>query len=110
VEGFLRARREMELARQAQAIRRIACLELRIQLVRSLEKRRMERPPVALEPVAQGRERAISVHPLAQVAENLVACLVAVQHLQLGPLLGLRVTDEGEDRLRKDRALAGETV
>ena len=70
----------------------------------------MQRPPVALEAVAQRRERAVRVHPLAQVAEDLLAGLVPVQRLQLGPLLRLRLADEGEHRLGKDRALAVEAL
>ena len=50
------------------------------------------------------------VHPLAQVAEDLLAGLVAVQRLQLGPLLRLGLADEGEHRLGKDRALAVEAL
>ena len=33
-----------------------------------------------------------------------------MERLQLGPLQGLRLSDEGEDGLRKDRALAVEAV
>ena len=79
--------------------------------MRGLEERHAcKRPPVALEAVAQGRERAVRVHPLAQVGEDLLAGLVPVQRLQLGPLLRLGLADEGEDRLGEDRALAVEAL
>ena len=69
----------MELAGQSQAIGGVAGFKLRIQFVRGLEVRRMERSPVTLEPVSQRCERAMDVHPLAQVAEDLLSGLVAVQ-------------------------------
>ena len=110
VERLLRARREVKLPGQPQAVRGVAGLQLRVQLVRRLEERHVQRPPVALEAVAQRRERAVGVHPLAQVAEDLLAGLLAVQRLQLGPLLRLRVADEGEHGLGKDRPLAVEAL
>ena len=108
--GLLGAWREVELAGQSQAIRGIAGLEFRIQLVRRLEIRCMERSPIALEPVSQRRECAVSVHPLAQIAEDLLAGLVAVQRLQLAPLTRLGLADEGEHRVGEDRSLAVEAV
>ena len=110
IEGFFRAWRVTELAGQSQAIRGVAGFEFRIQLVRRLEVRRMERSPIALEPVPQRRERAVSIHPLAQIAEHLLPGLVSVQDLQLGPLLGLGLADEGQDRSGKDRPLAVEAL
>jgi hypothetical protein len=59
----------------------------------------MQRPPITLEAVAQRRERAV-----------LVPGLLPVQRLQLGPLLGLRLTDEGKHRLGKDRPFAVEAL
>ena len=96
----------MKLTGQSQAVRGVARFQLRIEFVRCLEKRRVQCPPVALEAMAQRSERAVLVHPLAQVAENLLAGLVTVQCLQLGPLFRLRLADEGEYRLREDRAFA----
>ena len=110
IEGFFRARRVMELPGQSQPIRGVAGFEFRIQLVRRLEVRRMERSPIALEPVSQRRERTVGIHPLAQVAEHLLAGLVSVQDLQLGPLLGLGLADEGQNRLGENRALAVEAL
>ena len=78
--------------------------------MRSLEERRVERPPVALEAVAQRRERAVLVHPLAQVTKDLLAGFVAVERLQLGPLLRLGLANEGEHRSWEDRAIAVEIV
>ena len=75
--------------------------------MRRLEVRCMERSPIALEPVSQRRERAVGVHPLAQIAEDLLAGLVAVQRLQLAPLRRLGLEDEGEDRVGEDRTLRG---
>ena len=86
VERLLRARREVKLAGQPEAVRRVARLQLRVQLVRRLEEGHVQRPAVALEAVAQRRERAVRVHPLAEVAEDLLAGLVAVQRLQLVPI------------------------
>jgi hypothetical protein len=88
IEGLLGARRKVKLAGQAQPVRGVARLQLRIQLVRGLEVRRMQRPPVALEAVAQRRKRAVLVHPFAQIAEDLLAGLVAVQRFQLAHSLG----------------------
>ena len=95
---------------QPQAVRRVARLQLRVELVRRLEERHVQRPPVALEAVAQRRQRAVGVHPLAQVAEDLLAGLLPVQRLQLGPLLRLGRADEGQHGLGKDRPLAVEAV
>ena len=110
VQRLLGARREVELTGQSQPIRSIAGFEFRIQLVRRLEVRRMERSSITLEPVSQRRERAVGVHPLAQVAEDLLAGLVAVQRLQLAPLRRLGLADEGDDRVGEDRTLAVEAV
>ena len=78
--------------------------------MRRLEEGDAKRPAVALEAVAQRREDAVDVHPLAQIAEDLFSRLVAVQRLQLGPLLRLGLADEGEDRFGKDRTLAVEAI
>ena len=104
------AGREAELPGQPQPVGGVAGLELRIEAVRGLEVRRAEGPAVALEPVPQGGERAVDVHPLAQVAEDLLPGPVAVQRLQPGPLGGLRLADEAEDRLGKDRPRPVEAV
>ena len=103
------ARREVELAGQPETIGGVAGLELRIQAVRGLEVRRVEGSTVALETVSQRGERAVNVHPLAQISEDLLSRPVAVQRLQLRPLPGLGLADEGEDRLGKDRTLPVET-
>ena len=110
IERLLGVWREMELAGQSQAIRGIAGCEFWIQLVRRLEVRRMKRSTIALEPVSQRRERTVGVHPLAQIAEDLLARLVAVQRLQLAPLRRLGLADEGEDPVGEDRTLAVEAV
>ena len=78
VERLLRTWREMELAGEPKTVGGVAGLKLRIQLVRRLKIRRTECSTVALEPVPQRRERAVSVHPLTQIAEHLIAGLVAV--------------------------------
>ena len=52
----------------------------------------------------------MDVHPLAEIAEDLFSRLVAVQRLQLGPLLRLGLANETEDRLGEDRTLAIEAV
>ena len=100
----------MKLASQPHTVRGVARIELRIQFVRRLEEGDAKRPAVALEAVAQRREDAVDVHPLAQIAEDLRAGPVAVQRLQLGPLLRLGLADEGEDRLGEDRTLAVEAI
>ena len=66
------------MARNPESVGGVTGFKLRIQFVRGLEVRRMERSPVTLEPVSQGRERAVNIHPLAQVSEHLFAGLVAV--------------------------------
>ncbi len=70
----------------------------------------MQRSPVALEAVAQCRQRTVGVHPLAQVAENLLAGFLPVQSLQLVPLLRLSLADESQHRFWKDRPRAVEAV
>ena len=57
IERLLRAWREVQLPGQPQAVRGVACLQLRVQLVRRLEEGRVQRPPIALEAVAQRCER-----------------------------------------------------
>ena len=101
IERLLGARRKVKLPSQPQAVRGVACFKFGVQFMRRLEERRMKRPAVAFEAVAQGRERAVLVHPLTQVAEDLLAGLLPVQCLQLGPLLRLRLADEGEHCLRE---------
>ena len=91
--------REVELAGQAQPVGGVAGFKLRIQLVRRLEVRRTQRSTVAFEPVSQHGQRAVDVHPLAQIAEDLLAGPVAMKRLQPGPLLWLGLADEGQDRL-----------
>ena len=108
IERLLRTRREVQLPGQPQAIRRVARLQLRVELVRRLEVGRVQRPPIALEAVAQRRQGAMGVHPLAQVAEDLLAGLLPVQRLQPGPFLRLSGADEGQYSLGKDRPLAVE--
>ncbi len=70
----------------------------------------MQRPAVALETVAQRRQRSVDVHPLAQVAENLLAGLRPVKGLQLGPLFLLGLANESQHRFRKHRTLAVEAL
>src|SRR5437588_3363586 len=60
--------------------------------------------------MAQCRQRAVGIHPLAQVAEDLLAGLLPVQRLQPGPLLWLGRADEGEYGLGKDCPLAVEAA
>ena len=55
IERLLRARREVQLPSQPQAIRGVARLQLWIQLVRRFEESHMQPAPVALEAVAQRR-------------------------------------------------------
>ena len=101
---------ETKLAGETEAIGRIAGFKLGVQLVGGLEERHAQRPSVALEAVAQRGERPVCVHPLAQVHEHLLTRLRAMQGLELGPFRGLRLADELEHDLRKDRALAVETL
>ena len=110
VERLLGVRREMELARESQAVGGVAGLELGIQRVGRLEESRTERAAVALESVPQGRKRAVLVHPLAQVAEDLIAGPVAVQPFQPGPFVRLGFADEGERLVRENGALAVEGI
>ncbi len=104
----VRFRSVLELPCESQPVGGVARFQLRVQLVRGLEVRRVERAPVALEAVAQRRERAVPVHPLAQVAEDLLAGPVPVERLQLGPLFGLRLTNKAEQCFGEDRAFAVE--
>ena len=67
------------MAGEAEPVGCVAGFEFRVQFMGRLEECRVERPSVALEAVTQGRERAVGVHPLAQVRENLLAGLVAVE-------------------------------
>src|SRR5215813_12144140 len=60
--------------------------------------------------MAQRCQHAVGVHPLAQVAENLLAGLLPVQCLQPGPLLWLGRSDKGEHGLGKDCPLAVEAA
>ena len=110
VERLLGARREMKLASEAQAVGGVAGLELGIQFVGRLEPGHAERAAVALESVPQGRKRTVLVHPLAQIAEDLLAGPIAMQPFQPGPLFRLGITDEGEDLSRENRAFAVEAL
>ena len=108
VERFLRRRGIAELAGDPDAVGRVGGLQLRVQPVRGLEERRPQRAAVALEAVAQGCERAVGVHPLAQIGQHLFAGLLSEERFQLRPFAGLRLADEVEHGLREDRALAVE--
>jgi hypothetical protein len=83
IERLLGAWREAKLTGQPQAVSGIAGFEFRVQLMCRLEERRMERPPIALEAVPEGRERAVGVCPLAQIAEDLLISRLVSK--QLGP-------------------------
>ena len=108
VHGLLGSRREVELPGQPEAVRDVAGFEVRVQFVGSLEVGRVERSPIAFEPVAQRREGTVLVHPCAQVAEDLLLGVFAVQGLQLRPGLRLGLPDERKDCLGEDGALAVE--
>ena len=97
------------MARDADPVGSVTSLKLGVQPVGRLEESDAQRAPVALETVAKRRQRAVRVHPLAQVAEHLPAGPVAKERLELRPFLGLGLADEGQDDLREDRALAVET-
>ena len=77
VERLFRSGREVELPRNAEPVGGVTDFEIRVQPVRRLEEGDPQRVPVALEAVAQRRERTVGVHPLAEVAEHLVARTVA---------------------------------
>ena len=77
--------REVKLAGQPQSVGGVARFKHRIQFVRGLEVRRAERSTVALEPMSQRGKRAVDVHPLAQIPEELLSGPVAVQGLQAWP-------------------------
>src|SRR5688500_6772253 len=67
-------------------------------------------PAVALEPMPQRRERAVGVHPLAQVRKNLLAGCRAVQRFELRPLSWLSAADEVDHCVREDGSLAVEPI
>ena len=75
-----------------------------------LEIGHAKRAAVALESVPQGRKRTVLVHPLAQIAEDLLAGPVAVQPFQLGPLSRLSFAEEGKRLFRENRAIPVETL
>ena len=104
VEGVLGTRGVAELPREAEPVRGVARLELGVQLVRRPEVGDLKRPPVALEAVPEGRQRAVRVHPLAEVAEDLIPGLLAVQRFESRPLLRLGLLDERQDLAREDRS------
>src|SRR5436309_989396 len=100
----------MKLPGEAEPVGGVPRLKLRVQLVRGLEKRNAEAAPVTLEPVPQGGEGPIGVHPLAKIGKDLFAGLLSVQSFQLGPILRLRLPDETEHGLGEDGALAVESI
>ena len=55
-------------------------------------------------------ERAVRVRPQARVRENLPSRSIAVKRLQIGPLPGLRVTNECQHDVRKERPAAVERL
>ena len=110
IERFFGARREMKLARKAEAVGGVAGLEFRIQFVGRLEEGDAEGAAVAFEAVAEGSERPVRLHPFAEIGEDLLAGLVAVQGFKLCPFRRLSFADEGQDGLGEDRALAVEGV
>jgi hypothetical protein len=110
IERLLGARREAKLTGQAQPIRGVALFELGVKLVCCFKEGNLEGAAVALEAMAQSCEGTVRIHPLAQVGKNLVARLVAVQRLELGPLLGLGPSDEFEDSVRENPAESIEVV
>src|SRR5688572_13497238 len=56
--------------------------------------------------MAQRGERAVRVHPLAEVSEDLLARPRPMQRFELRPLLGLRLLYEVENNGREDGARA----
>ena len=85
-------------------VRGVAGLEFRIESVRRFEICRLEGATVALEAVAQRRERTVTVHPFAEIREDLLAGLVAVERFKLRPLLRLGLPNETQYHVREDRA------
>ena len=74
-------------------VRDITRLQLRVKFVRRFEECGMKRSSVTFEAMPQSRERAVRFRPFTKVSKNLLAGLVSMQRLQLGPFLGLRLTD-----------------
>lgn len=74
-----------------------------------LEEGDMQRSSVAFEPVAQRRQRAVGVHPFAQVGQHLLAGLCSVQRFEPRPLLRLRLANELKRYFWKDRPRPVET-
>ena len=105
VERLLGVRREAKLARDAGAVGGVARVQLRVQIVRGLEERRVQGPAVALEPVPERRQGAVRVQPGAQIAQDLRAGLRPEQRFEPTPFRGLRPADEVERRVGKDGAL-----
>lgn len=54
--------------------------------------------------------RAVPVHPLAKVRENLLSRSIAVLRLQFGPFPGRRVSNDRQYNVRKDRSLPVEFI
>src|SRR5689334_3503647 len=100
----------MELASEAEAIGAVARLKLGVELVSRLEEGHPKRSSIALEAMAKRSQRAIGVHPFAQVGEDLFASIRAVKSFELLPFSGLGLADECDDRLRKNCTVAIEAL
>jgi hypothetical protein len=96
----------MKLAREAEAVGGVAGFEFRVQIVGGLEVGDTEGAAVTFEAVAEGGERPVGIHPFAEIREDLLGGLVAVQGFKLCPFRRLGIADEGQDSLGEDRALA----
>ena len=105
IQGFLGLRAEMQLPGQAHAVGLVARFQLRVQPVRWPKERHPQGLAEALEAVAQRRQRAMRVQPLAQGFQHPRAGLRAVQGLQLVPDLLPCVLDgeEGVPQLVGDQ-------
>ena len=85
---------EMELTSQTETVSGVALFEVGIQPVGGLEVCHPQGAAVALEAVTQGVQRAVGIHLLAQVGQDLGGGVFAVQDLKSGPFFWLGPLDE----------------
>ena len=105
VERVAPARVARDLPRDGQLVALEACEGVRVEAVRRREERETERPTVEAEPVAQHVERPLGIEFARDRLDDERLEVVAVKGPHLRPLVGLRLTDEGDGARGKQRPL-----
>ena len=92
----------MQLPGYTETVSPVTFLQIGIETVCRTEESNTHGLAKTLEAMPQRSKRSLSIHPLAQCLQHPLASLVAVQGLQLFPVLGLGIANKIQSHLGKD--------